>query len=103
SSRILRGPGDRRDNLPRPMDLERLLDTWRGPLIGLLAAWGDRPADARELAEDVFAQAWLARARFEGDAADEQRVGAWLRGIARNLWLAAQRERARARVERAEA
>lgn len=78
------------------MDLERLLDTWRGPLIGLLAAWGARPAEARELAEDVFAQAWLARARFEGDPADEPRVGAWLRGIARNLWLAARRERERA-------
>jgi RNA polymerase sigma-70 factor (ECF subfamily) len=77
------------------MDLERLLATWRGPLVGLLAAWGARPSEAHELAEDVFAQAWLARTRFDGDPADERRVGAWLRGIARNLFLAAQRERRR--------
>lgn len=77
------------------MDLERLLDTWRNPLVGLLAAWGAPPSEARELAEDVFAQAWLARARFDGDPGDARRVGAWLRGIARNLWLAAQRTRTR--------
>jgi RNA polymerase sigma-70 factor (ECF subfamily) len=77
------------------MDMERLLETWRGPLVGLLAAWGASPSEARELAQDVFAQAWLARGRFDGDPLDERRVGAWLRGIARNLYLAAQRERAR--------
>ncbi len=83
------------------MDLERLLDTWRGPLIGLLAAWGASSSEAPELAQDVFAEAWISRARFDGDPGDGLRVGAWLRGIARNLWLAAQRERARRGSERA--
>jgi RNA polymerase sigma-70 factor (ECF subfamily) len=77
------------------MDLERLLDTWRGPLIGLLAAWGLSWPRAREVAADVFAEAWLARERFTGDPSDERRVGAWLRGIARNLFRAAERERRR--------
>ena len=85
------------------MDLERLLETWRGPLIGLVVAWGAASSEARELAEDAFAQAWLSRARFDGDPADERRVGAWLRGIARNLWLAAQRERARGARDRLDA
>lgn len=85
------------------MDLQRLLDTWRGPLIGLLAAWGASAAEARELAEDAFAQAWLSRARLDGDPLDERRVGAWLRGIARNLWLAARRERERRAAAPAEA
>lgn len=72
-----------------------MLDDWRGPLIGLLAAWGLSWAEARDLAADVFAEAWLARSRFEGDLRDDRRVGAWLRGIARNLFLAARRERER--------
>ncbi len=77
------------------MDLERLLDAWRSPLVGLLAAWGSPWPEARELAEEVFVQAWLGRARFRGALDEEARVGAWLRGIAHKLWLAAQRERAR--------
>jgi RNA polymerase sigma-70 factor (ECF subfamily) len=85
------------------MDLERLLDAWRSPLAGLLAAWGSPWPEARELAEEVFVQAWLGRARFRGALDDEARVGAWLRGIAHKLWLAAQRERARSPGAGAEA
>ena len=32
------------------MDIEHLIDTWRGPLVGLFAGWGASWADASELA-----------------------------------------------------
>ena len=69
---------------------ERWIDRWRGPLVGLLAAWGAPWRDARELAQDTFAEAWFARERFVGDDEDLERAGAWLRGIAFRLhqtWL----------------
>lgn len=74
-------------------DLAALLDRFRGPLIGLLRAWG--AADPSDLAADAFAEAWLGRARFRGDWGDERAVGPWLRGIAWNLKLAAERRRGR--------
>jgi RNA polymerase sigma-70 factor (ECF subfamily) len=74
-------------------DLERVIDAWRGPLVGLLRARGLGARAAIELAEDVFAEAWLGRERFRGDPEDEGAVGAWLAGIARNLHRAALRRR----------
>lgn len=77
--------------------LERWIASFRGPLIGLLASWCGNWRDAEELAADVFAEAWLSRARFVGDPNDVERAGAWLRGIAFRLQAAAaRRERTRA-------
>jgi RNA polymerase sigma-70 factor (ECF subfamily) len=67
------------------MDLDTIIERWRGALVGLLAAWGASPRDAVELAQDTFAEAYLARERFQGSWEDEGAVGAWLRGIASNL------------------
>ena len=78
------------------IDLERWLDTWRGPLVGLIAAWGVPWGEAAGIAEEVFAQAWLARERFRGDPADPRVAGPWLRGIARNVHRGWSRERERA-------
>jgi len=80
---------------PTTMDLERLIDDWRGPLIGLLASWGLGWDVAREIAEDVFAEAFLARERFRGSFDDRAKVGPWLVGIARNLRRAHARREAR--------
>lgn len=66
-------------------DLDHLIDRWRGPLVGLLAARGASWPQAEELAQDVFAEAWMHRLRFRGDLDDERALGAWLAGIARNL------------------
>lgn len=70
------------------MDLDALIDRFRGPLVGLLASWGASPRDAVELAQDAFAEAYLSRERFEGEWEDAGAAGAWLRGIANKLWLA---------------
>lgn len=81
------------------LDLEVLVDTWRGPLTGLFAARGVDPAEAVELAQDVFAEAWIGRGRFRGDPGDPRAVGAWLAGIARNLHRARARRRRPERLE----
>jgi RNA polymerase sigma factor (sigma-70 family) len=65
--------------------LERWITAFRGPLVGLLASWGSDWRDAEELAQDVFAEAWLSRERFVGDPDATPAVGAWLRGIAFRL------------------
>ena len=70
------------------MDLQALLSRHRGPLVGLFASRGASPRDAVELAQDVFAEAYLSRDRFRGDWDDPAAAGAWLRGIAGRLWLA---------------
>jgi len=76
------------------MDFETLIDRWRGALVGLLAAWGASPRDAVELAQDTFAEAYMARERFYGSWEDDNAVGPWLRGIARNLHANQLRRRA---------
>lgn len=78
-------------------EIERLIDTWRGPLTGLLAGWGAGWAEAAELAQDALVEAWLGRGRLRGELADPAACGPWLRGIARNLWRV--RRRARRREE----
>ncbi|MGE3175366.1 MAG: RNA polymerase sigma factor [Planctomycetota bacterium] len=67
------------------MDLDRLIDRYRGPLTGLLAAWGNDRQRAIDLAQDTFAEAYLGRDQFRGGWSDDGAVGAWLRGIAHNL------------------
>ena len=75
------------------MNLDTIIERWRGALVGLLGAWGASPRDAVELAQDTFAEAYMARERFAGAWEDEAAVGAWLRGIASNLHLAHGRRR----------
>jgi len=78
-----------------PDDLERWIASFRGPLVGLLASWGLDWRAAEEIAQDAFAEAWVGRARFTAEPGDLDAVGAWLRGIAFNLWRADQRQRDR--------
>jgi RNA polymerase sigma factor (sigma-70 family) len=70
---------------PNAADLERWIEQFRGPLVGLLASWGRDWRAAEELAQDCFAQAWLSRERFVGNPDSLAAVGAWLRGIAFRL------------------
>jgi len=53
-------------------------------LIGLIISWGTPHADAAEIAQDSFADAWLNRDNCRGDLNDPNVFGAWLRGIAKN-------------------
>jgi RNA polymerase sigma factor (sigma-70 family) len=77
-------------------ELERWIAAFRGPLVGLFASWGRDWRTAEELAQDTFAEAWLSRARFVGDARELDAVGAWLRGVAFRLNAAtARRDRVR--------
>ena len=79
------------------IDLERWIQAYRGPLIGLIASWGSDWRAAEELAQSVFAEAWMARERFLADPNDLAAVGAWLRGIAFRLSCAeGRRNQARA-------
>lgn len=67
------------------MDLEAMIDRYRGPLVGLLVSWGASWADAVELAQDSFSEAYLRRDRCRGDLSDPRQFGGWLFGIAKNL------------------
>ncbi|MEL6713057.1 MAG: sigma-70 family RNA polymerase sigma factor [Planctomycetota bacterium] len=78
--------------------LERWIDEFRGPLIGLVASWTRDWGEAHEVAADTFAEAWVGRARFEGDPEDVGAAGAWLRGIAFRLHSARSRTRGRLRL-----
>ncbi len=75
--------------------LDLITQRFRGALVGMLASWGATPRDAIELAQDTFAEAYLSRERFRGDWDDISAVGKWLRGIAKNLYLAHLRRWAR--------
>lgn len=73
--------------------LDQWVESFRGPLVGLIASWGPGWGRAEEMAADAFAEAWIGRSRFQGDPADLGAVGAWLRGIAMNLARTARRKR----------
>lgn len=77
------------------LDLDKLIADWRGPLLGLISSWGAPWGDAEKLAQDAFAEAWLARDRFTGRWDRCPIVGAWLRGIAFNLFRNWRRSRER--------
>ncbi|MBL4771766.1 MAG: RNA polymerase sigma factor [Planctomycetes bacterium] len=68
------------------MDLDKLISHFRGPLTGLIASWGLSPGDAVEICMDTFAEAYLGKDRFRGDWNELASTGAWLRGIAYNLF-----------------
>ncbi len=77
------------------MDLDKLVEHFRGPLTGLIASWGASPADAIELCMDTFAEGYLVRDKFRGDWDELSSTGAWLRGIAYNLFRAHRRRNLR--------
>jgi len=77
------------------MDLTAFITTYRGPLIGLIASWGAPWADAAEIAQDSFAEAWLRRPHCRGDWTDPEVFGRWLRGVAYNTYRNWSRSRRR--------
>ena len=80
------------------MDLAAVIDRYRGPLIGLLAAWGAPWDDAVEIAQDSFSEAWLSRESCRGDWQEPEVFGRWLRGVALNQyrnWARGRRRRER--------
>jgi RNA polymerase sigma factor (sigma-70 family) len=68
------------------MDFTTLIDTYRGPLIGLIASWGAPWSDAVEIAQDSFSDAWLKREACRGDWSNSEIFGRWLRGVALNRY-----------------
>jgi len=80
------------------MDLSELIRLYRGPLVGLIASWGAPWADAAEIAQDSFADAWLNREVCGGDWTQPEMFGRWLRGVAHNQyrnWARGRRRRER--------
>ena len=80
------------------LDISDALNRFRGPLVGLITAWGASSADAAEIAQDSFAEAWLNRDNCHGDCSEPVVFGAWLNGVARNCYR--QHSRSRQRRER---
>ena len=80
------------------MDLTALINTYRGPLIGLVASWGAPWGDAIEIAQDSFCDAWLKRESCRGDWNDPEVFGRWLRGVALNRYRNWSRSRRRHRL-----
>jgi RNA polymerase sigma factor (sigma-70 family) len=82
-----------------PLDLTTFINAYRGPLIGLIVSWGAPWADATEIAQDSFSEAWLNRDACLGDRNDLEFLGRWLRGVAlnqyRNWFRSRQRRNAR--------
>jgi RNA polymerase sigma factor (sigma-70 family) len=82
-----------------PLDLTTFINAYRGPLIGLIVSWGAPWADATEIAQDSFSEAWLNRDACLGDWHDLDFLGRWLRGVAlnqyRNWFRSRQRRNAR--------
>jgi RNA polymerase sigma factor (sigma-70 family) len=77
------------------LDLTKLIDAYRGPLIGLIASWGAPWAEATEIAEESFAEAWLRRESCRGDIENPVVFGRWLRGVALNQYRNSVRSRRR--------
>ena len=65
---------------------------WAGCLLG--APW----ADAIEIAQDSFSDAWLNRESCRGDWNDPDVFGRWLRGVALNRYRNWSRSRWRRRL-----
>lgn len=68
------------------LELTSFINSYRGPLIGLIASWGAPWADAAEIAQDSFAEAWIKRDSCRGDWRDLEVFGRWLRGVAYNRY-----------------
>ena len=68
------------------MDLTAFVNAYRGPLIGLIVSWGAPWADAAEIAQDSFSEAWISRDACLGDWNDPDFLSRWLRGVAWNLY-----------------
>jgi RNA polymerase sigma-70 factor (ECF subfamily) len=73
----------------------RLIDRHAAPVYAYARTWVSAAAEAEEVTQDTFAEAFLSLSRYrEGEG-----FGAWLRGISRNLI----RHRLRSRHRRREA
>jgi RNA polymerase sigma factor (sigma-70 family) len=68
------------------LDLTAFIDSYRGPLIGLIASWGAPWSNAVEIAQDSFSEAWLNRESCRGDWNEPEVFGRWLRGVALNQY-----------------
>jgi RNA polymerase sigma-70 factor, ECF subfamily len=68
------------------MDLAAFVNQYRGALVGLIASWGAPWADAHEIAQESFAEAWLRRDFCRGDWRQPDVFGRWLRGVALNRY-----------------
>ena len=79
------------------MDLTQLIELYRGPLVGLIAAWGAPWNDAAEIAQDSFAEAYLSRESCRGLWSEPDVFGPWLSGVARNRYRNWARSRKRRR------
>jgi RNA polymerase sigma factor (sigma-70 family) len=77
------------------MDLAELINTYRGPLVGLIASWGAPWADAADIAQDSFVKAYLNRVSCRGDWSNPDVFGRWLRGVALNVFRNWARQRRR--------
>lgn len=78
------------------MDLTKFINAYRGPLIGLIASWGAPWADAAEIAQDSFAEAYLNRESCKGNWENSEVFARWLRGVAKNQhrnWARSRRRR----------
>ncbi len=80
------------------MDLAEFIETYRGPLIGLIASWGAPWDHAAEIAEESFCEAWLNREACRGGWNHPDMFGRWLRGVALNRYRVWARDRSRRRV-----
>lgn len=80
------------------MDLTQLIELYRGPLVGLIASWGAPWGDAKEIAQDSFAEAYLSRESCRGLWSEPDVFGPWLSGVARNRYRNWARSRKRRRT-----
>ena len=80
------------------MDLTALINTYRGPLVGLIASWARPWGDAIEIAQDSFSDAWLNRESCRGNWHEPEFFGRWLRGVALNRYRNWSRSRWRRRL-----
>jgi RNA polymerase sigma factor (sigma-70 family) len=80
------------------LDLTETINTYRGPLIGLIASWGAPWVDAIEIAQDSFSEAWLKRESCRGDWQNPDVFGGWMRGVAHNTFRNWRRGRSRRRL-----
>jgi RNA polymerase sigma-70 factor (ECF subfamily) len=83
-----------------PGAFAQLVDRYGGPVLSLCYASTANRADAEDLAQEVFLQAWRGLARFRGESA----FSTWLFALARNRCVdRARRARARPRLVEAPA
>lgn len=89
---------DFRDGTPEAV--RRVYEEYSSMVYSIALRTLRNTADAEDVTQQVFVNAWRARSRFDPDRAP---IGAWLAGITRNAVADALRRRARDRTDLAEA